>query len=56
VSKKDRHARLLEVINCVEPAACARLFLFYSKHQRDDELPAVADHWPAAARELSKAI
>ena len=56
VYKKDRHARLLEVINSVEPPACARYFLYYSKHKPDDQLPAVADQWPPAVRELSKAI
>ena len=56
VSKKDRHARLLEVVNSVEPPACARYFLYYSKHKHDDDLPAVADQWPPAVRELSRAI
>ena len=56
VAKKARHARLLEVINSVEPPACARYFLYYNKHKHGDELPAVADQWPPAMREMSKAL
>jgi hypothetical protein len=55
-SQKARHQRLLEVINTVEPPACARYFLYYSKHRHDDELPIIAEHWPPAVRELSRAL
>ena len=52
-TQKARHGRLLEVINTVEPPACARYFLYYTKHKQDDEPP--ANHWAPAVRELSKA-
>ena len=55
-TQKARHDRLLEVINTVEPPACARYFLYYTKHRQTDELPAIADHWAPAVRELSKAL
>ena len=55
-TQKARHERLLEVINTVEPPACARYFLYYTKHRQTDELPAIADHWAPAVRELSKAL
>ena len=55
-TQKARHERLLEVINTVEPPACARYFLYCTKHRQTDELPAIADHWAPAVRELSKVL
>ena len=55
-TQKARHERLLQVIQTVEPPACARYFLYYSKRRREDELPAIAEHWAPAVREVSKAL
>jgi hypothetical protein len=55
-TQKARHERLLQVLQTVEPPACARYFLYYTKHKQEDELPAIADHWPPAVKELSRAL
>ena len=56
VSQKQRHDRLLEVINAPEPPPCARGFLYYSKRSLEDQHPVIAEHWAPAVRQLSRAL
>ena len=54
MAAKERHKRLIEVLG-TEPAGFERIFMFYSRAE-GDTLPSVAKHWPAAVREVSRAI
>ena len=56
VAPKERHDRLLEVLNAQEPPPCARTFFFYSKRSREDQLPAIAERWALLVRHWSRAL
>ena len=60
-AKKERHAKLLEVISSwdADPApdlGFARFFLFYDAESEDAALPLVAKQWAEEVQKLSKRV